>query len=141
MSTSTDLITVIENSIVGQLNCAEIGARIDNDPRANQVNPKARVTVQFLEDDAVSRGDRSKSSQPLSLRFTITTELTDQRIGSHQNAYPILAAIKQSLIGFQPEQGDRIRYVGTQRQDIPTESGIYWQYVTTISTNAIWAKQ
>ena len=140
MATGTDLISIIENSVVNQLSCSEVGARIDNDPRSNQANPKARVLIQFLGEDSATRGDRSKSPQPVSLSFTVTIDYTDQRLGSHQNVYPIISAIKSALIGFEPERGDRIRYDGIQRQDIPTEQGIYWRYVMSISTNAVWSK-
>ena len=134
-----DKIWAIEQAIVEQLKSSEIGARIDNDPRNGQASPKALVLVQHEGD--MPTGGQPRNCHALNLTFTVEVRATDQRIGSHKNVYPVIEAVRQCLIAFDVGNGSNLAYGGTERQDFPTETGIYWRYMMRFSCHTVWSQE
>lgn len=133
-------IEPIEDAIVSQLTPLESsGLKIENRPAALSATPKARAII-YLSDQVGDKLSTSGTTQPDTLTFDISVELTDQR--THQKAYPFTEAIRNALNGYRltANNGGIVRFVSNQYQSYQDGNGVYWRYLMKFSVDAMWVK-
>jgi hypothetical protein len=132
-----DYITPIESAIVSQLSANILDARIDNDPQDTRAIPKCRILVYFSGETG-NQASQNNATQRVDLDFSVDVQLADQRINSHKNIYPYLAAVKDTLIGFSPNGSAPLRFTSNQYQEMPDGSGVRWRYLMQFGTTTMW---
>jgi Gp37 protein len=121
----------LENAITSRLApLVQEGLNIENTPRSNRPQPKAKLIVFCENGNASSPITHNSFVQEQVLTFRLNFELTDLR--SHEGIYQYIESVENLLMGFTP-MGDRHgSFYLVSDQFIPGEKD-HWSYTMQVS--------